>query len=129
MNPELTPRPSIPTDPATPSSETSRGTYQPPTSPPNLPYTITRTYPGQQLPVYNLSKGGGTKHLTRIRKLSGNLEALKADLTKALGLEGGMTNRRGENVEGMSVNLLTKQISVRGWRAPEIKAWAERQGF
>jgi hypothetical protein len=54
---------------------------------------------------------------------------LKADLTKALGLEEGMTNRRGEKVEGMSVNWLTRQISVRGWRAPEIKAWAKMKGF
>jgi len=61
--------------------------------------------------------------------LSGDLNALKVDLTKALGLEEGMTNRRGEKVEGMSVNWLTKQISVRGWRAPEIKAWAQMKGF
>jgi large subunit ribosomal protein L49 len=97
-------------------------------SPPTLPYAITRTRPGQ-LPIYNLTKGGGTKHITRIRKLSGDLNALKEDLTKALGLEGGMTNRRGERVEAMNVNWLNKQIFVRGWRGPEIKAWAESRGF
>jgi hypothetical protein len=54
---------------------------------------------------------------------------LKADLTKALGLEAGITNARGEKVEGASVNWQTNHIIVRGWRGPEIKAWAESRGF
>ncbi|KAF7506470.1 hypothetical protein GJ744_011720 [Endocarpon pusillum] len=128
-NPDFASKTSVPTGLASSSSEAPDGTMQPPASPPNLPYTITRTRPGRQLPVYSLSKGGGTKHITRLRKLSGNLSALKADLTKALGLEGGLTNQRGEHVEGVSVNWHTKHIIVRGWRAPEIKAWAESRGF
>ena len=50
-----------------------------------LSYHVHRT-PSQQLPVYQLAKAGGNKHLTRLRKISGSVEDLKDDLRIALGL-------------------------------------------
>lgn len=128
-NPNLTSPPPTTLGAANPSSGTSPSTSRPPATTTAFPYTISRTRPGHQLPIYSLSKGGGTKHLTKVRKISGDLNALKMDLTKALGLEGGITNRRGEKVEGASVNWQTNHIIVRGWRGPEIKKWAESRGF
>ncbi|KAM5436012.1 54S ribosomal protein img2, mitochondrial [Microsporum canis] len=64
----------------------------------NLPYFIRRT-PSNQLPIYLVTKAGGTKQETRVRKTEGDLNALRADLIKYLGLE----NRPSE-----------------GWRKPEV---------
>ena len=135
-NPNLSHRPS-PTAPE--ASESSAKRSQPsdisghalqsnqPVS--SLPFNMTRTTKGNQLPVYQLAKGGGTKHLTRLRRLSGDLTALKDDLTKALGVEGGYKNGKGDKVDVVSINWHTRQVLVRGWRAPEVVAWAESRGF
>jgi large subunit ribosomal protein L49 len=127
-NPNLTSAPAIAAATSLLQAPYSQA-IQPTPAPPALPYTISRTYPGHQLPVYTLTKAGGSKHLTKVRKITGDLNALKADLTKALGVEGGMTNRRGEKVEAVSVNWQNNQVIVRGWRGPEIKTWAENRGF
>lgn len=118
-------------DPSSPPSSSTLPSTSTPTSPstPALPYTIFRAGPGKQLPVYHLSKGGGTKRLTRLRKLSGDLNALREDLTRALGVEGGYRNGKGEKVDVVSVNWQSRQVMVRGWRGPEVKAWAEGRGF
>ena len=126
------PSQSVSSSSSTPTSTSTTSPTHPSASTPqalNRPYTITRTRIGQQIPVYNLAKGGGTKRLTRLRKVSGDLHALKKDLTTALGLEGGMTNRRGEKVDGVSINWHTRHVVVRGWRGPEVKAWATSMGF
>lgn len=50
-----------------------------------LPYHIHRT-PSQQLPVYKLAKRGGSLKQTRVRKVEGDVQALRGDLMAALGL-------------------------------------------
>lgn len=52
----------------------------------NLPYFIRRT-PSNQLPVYLVTKAGGTKRLTKLQKTEGDLDALRSDLALFLGLE------------------------------------------
>ncbi|KAK2754014.1 hypothetical protein FQN54_007183 [Arachnomyces sp. PD_36] len=52
----------------------------------NLPYFIRRT-PSNQLPVYIVTKSGGTRQQTKIQKTEGDLDALRSDLARALGLE------------------------------------------
>lgn len=71
----------------TPSS-TQTSTPQSPKGLPltNLPYFIRRT-PSNQLPVYIVTKSGGTRQQTKIQKTEGDLEALRSDLARALGLE------------------------------------------
>lgn len=68
-----------------------------------LPYHVHRT-PSQQLPVYHLAKGGGGNlHLTKIRKIDGDIKALRNDLQQALGLKD----------EHIAVNQLTRHIMIK----------------
>ncbi|ETN42773.1 uncharacterized protein HMPREF1541_01931 [Cyphellophora europaea CBS 101466] len=99
------------------------------TSPNQLPYLITRTSPGAQLPVYEHAKGGGTKHITVLRKLSGDLEALQQHLRDALGLADGFVDAKGRRKEYISINWTTRQLVVRGWRGAEVRRWCELTGF
>ncbi|KAJ9621089.1 54S ribosomal protein img2, mitochondrial [Knufia peltigerae] len=94
----------------------------------NLPFKISRT-PSSNLPVYESTKSGGSKHITTIRKITGDLEQLAGQVRKALGMDQYITDIRGRRKETVTINRTTKQIVVRGWRAPEIKKWAELNGF
>ena len=75
----------------------------------NLPYHIHRT-PSQQLPVYKLAKRGGSLKQTRLRKVEGDVKALRGDLMTALGLE------EGE----VKINQLTGHILIKVWRLPSF---------
>ncbi|KAL6246110.1 54S ribosomal protein img2, mitochondrial [Rhinocladiella similis] len=94
----------------------------------NLPFKISRT-PSSNLPVYESTKSGGSKHITTIRKITGDLEQLAGQVRKALGMNQYITDVRGRRKETVTINRTTKQVVVRGWRAPEIKKWAELNGF
>jgi large subunit ribosomal protein L49 len=96
--------------------------------PSRTPYTITRTA-SQQLPIYQLSKAGGNKHLTKLRKVDGDLNQLKSDIRAALGVEDFVIDRMGRKKENVAINWTTRQIVVRGWRRPELVKWAEGMGF
>lgn len=52
----------------------------------NLPYFVRRTG-SNQLPVYLVTKAGGTKQLTKIQKTEGDLDALRDDLAYTLGVD------------------------------------------
>jgi large subunit ribosomal protein L49 len=52
----------------------------------SLPYRVNRT-PSQKLPIYLLAKRGGNLKQTRLRKIEGNVAALRQELQMALGLE------------------------------------------
>lgn len=93
-----------------------------------LPYTINRTR-SSNIPVYHIAKAGGNKHLTQVRKLTGDLQALQSDIRSALGLEQFAVDQQGRKKENVIINWTTKHIVVRGWRGPEIKKWAELRGF
>ncbi|KAL9624520.1 MAG: hypothetical protein Q9160_001184 [Pyrenula sp. 1 TL-2023] len=127
------------TSPSFASAKPSRSPQHTPAAPPTderplqnkIPYHIHRT-PSSRLPVYHDSKRGGNQHLTLIRKLSGDLELLKSDLSQALGLDGPdaqKIKKKGRKVDSIHINWTTKQIVVRGWRAPEVRIWAEGMGF
>lgn len=84
------PTSSSPSSPAAPPAHTSTPSRTiKPTSPRNpaeqgqqqhkLSYHVSRT-PSAQLPVYKLAKRGGNLHQTRIRKISGNIAALRDEL-------------------------------------------------
>lgn len=68
----------------------------------SLPYHIHRT-PSQQLPVYKLAKRGGSLKQTRLRKIEGDVKALRGDLMEALGL--------GEGE--VKVNQLTGHVLIK----------------
>ncbi|KIX00712.1 uncharacterized protein Z518_09777 [Rhinocladiella mackenziei CBS 650.93] len=92
------------------------------------PFMITRTRFGS-LPVYQSTKGGGTKHITTIRKISGDLTELATQVRTALGLEQSFVDFKGRRKENVAINWTTRQVVVRGWRGPEIMKWAELNGF
>ncbi|KAJ5760733.1 Phosphopantothenoylcysteine decarboxylase [Penicillium odoratum] len=86
----------------------------------NLPYFIRRTG-SNQLPVYLVTKAGGTKQLTKIQKTEGDLDALREDLAQALGVD-----LRSSDV---SINRLTGHIIVKGWRKTEILKFLQERNF
>ena len=120
------------TNPLDPQSPPPSLAEQTPTAsdavPYKLPYLITRT-PSSQIPVYEHTKGGGTKHITVLRKLSGDLEALQHHLQDALGLSKGFIDAKGRKKQYVVVNQTTKQVVIRGWRGAEVKRWCELAGF
>lgn len=70
----------------------------------NLPYFVRRTG-SNQLPVYLVTKAGGTKQLTKIQKTEGDLDAFRNDLAISLGID-----TRSPDV---SINRLTGHIIVK----------------
>ncbi|OAP65504.1 hypothetical protein AYL99_01476 [Fonsecaea erecta] len=93
-----------------------------------LPYLITRT-PSKNLPIYQTAKAGGSKHITTIRKIKGDLQELANAVRTALKLEEYITDVRGRKKANVVINWTTRHVVVRGWRGPEIKRWAEVSGF
>ncbi|KAJ5188578.1 Ribosomal protein L49/IMG2 [Penicillium cf. griseofulvum] len=89
----------------------------------NLPYFVRRTA-SNQLPVYVVTKAGGTKQLTKLQKTEGDLEALRNDLAAALGVVDG--NKPNPDV---TLNRLTGHIIVKGWRKPEIVNFLQERKF
>ncbi|EGC40863.1 mitochondrial large ribosomal subunit [Histoplasma capsulatum var. duboisii H88] len=102
---------------STKANKSTPTTTQPaPVHPPlpltNLPYFIRRT-PSNQLPVYLVTKAGGTKQETKIQKTEGDVDALCSDLAKTLGIE--------PNSKDIYINRLNGHVVVKGWRKPEIQ--------
>ncbi|KAK5446363.1 54S ribosomal protein img2, mitochondrial [Exophiala xenobiotica] len=94
----------------------------------HLPFQISRTK-SANLPVYESTKAGGSKHITTIQKITGDLNELADRVRKALGMEQQITDVRGRRKETIAINWTTRHVVVRGWRGPEIKKWAELNGF
>ncbi|OJJ00194.1 hypothetical protein ASPVEDRAFT_129085 [Aspergillus versicolor CBS 583.65] len=92
----------------------------------NLPYFIRRT-PSNQLPVYLITKAGGTKQQTKIQKTEGDLDALRNDLARYLGLESG--ERNAPKSSEITINRLNGHIVVKGWRKPEIQKFLLERNF
>jgi large subunit ribosomal protein L49 len=76
----------------------------------NLPYFVRRT-PSNQLPVYLVTKAGGTKQQTKIQKTEGDLDSLRNDLARYLGLESG--DPKGVKSSDITVNRLNGHIVVK----------------
>ena len=65
-------------------------------------YHVDRT-PSKQLPIYHLIKAGGNLKQTRIRKISGDITALRTDLQRELGLR----------EDQIRINQLTRHIIIK----------------
>ncbi|PWY92413.1 hypothetical protein BO70DRAFT_9425 [Aspergillus heteromorphus CBS 117.55] len=92
----------------------------------NLPYFIRRTA-SNQLPVYLVTKAGGTKQQTKLQKTEGDLDALRNDLAQYLGVESG--DARAPKSSDVTINRLNGHIVVKGWRKPEILKFLEERNF
>ena len=71
--------------PSAPTNIQNSAQARDPPSP--LPYHVHRTA-SQELPIYHLAKRGGNLHQTRIRKIEGNVERLREEIVKSLGIRG-----------------------------------------
>ncbi|KAF4556353.1 putative mitochondrial large subunit ribosomal protein (Img2) [Elsinoe fawcettii] len=85
---------------------------------PNLPYFVTRT-PSNELPIYQFHMAGGNKKLTRIRKIDGNLDALREEVQNTFQLKR----------EECTINQLTRQVIVKGHVKEEIEAFLKARRF
>ncbi|GLA22514.1 hypothetical protein AnigIFM63326_003428 [Aspergillus niger] len=92
----------------------------------NLPYFIRRTA-SNQLPVYLVTKAGGTKQQTKLQKTEGDLDALRNDLAQYLGLESG--DPRAPKSPDVTINRLNGHIIVKGWRKSEILKFLQERNF
>jgi len=91
-----------------------------PSSPPSdeKTYYVYRT-PSQQLPVYQKKKKNGLFPLTEIKKVSGNVEDLKAELQQALMLPDGK----------IRINPVNKHIIIKALVKNKVAAYLEQQRF
>ncbi|KAF2717883.1 hypothetical protein K431DRAFT_254447, partial [Polychaeton citri CBS 116435] len=85
---------------------------------PNLSYFVTRT-PSRELPIYNLRKRGGNMLLTRVKKIDGDVEALKDELRSVLSL--------GE--KEAVVNKLTRHVVLRGHHKVAVEKFLRERKF
>ncbi|KAJ1887051.1 mitochondrial 54S ribosomal protein img2 [Coemansia sp. RSA 2337] len=80
------------------------------------PYFVHRTR-FQSLPVYTDVKNGKTRKLTIVRRIEGDLEALRSDMSKAL------------SDSTIQIKKASQQLVIKGERSDEVRAWLTRSGF
>ncbi|KAE8152666.1 mitochondrial large subunit ribosomal protein-domain-containing protein [Aspergillus avenaceus] len=90
----------------------------------NLPYFVRRTA-SNQLPVYLVTKAGGTKQQTKIQKTEGDVDTLRNDLAQYLGLESSGSSKSSD----ITINRLNGHIIIKGWRKPEILKFLQERNF
>ncbi|KAF1928925.1 Img2-domain-containing protein [Didymella exigua CBS 183.55] len=99
------------TVPFTPATEP-----QMPLSPPR--YHIARSA-NRNLPVYTDYKRGGNLHLTTVRKVTGDLQALRDELRSWL----------AKKDEDVKINTLTQQVIVKGHHKETVADFLSARGF
>jgi large subunit ribosomal protein L49 len=112
LRPMALPRPStihhflgiarVSTTTANAASPINEGVTPPSGSAQPKPYRISLT-PSKQYPVYTLKKRGGNMKLTKLRRIEGDVNALRTELQEALGLE----------QKEVVINQLTRHIIVK----------------
>lgn len=83
-----------------------------------LPYYVGRT-PSEQLPVYHLAKRGGNLHQTLVKKIQGDVHALKKELKEVLQLD----------KEHITVNPINNSIIMKGWLRSEVADFLRKRHF
>ncbi|TVY92991.1 54S ribosomal protein IMG2, mitochondrial [Lachnellula willkommii] len=107
----LRPRASLDPPQSITSSEQPELQQQPPPISPSKPYRIALTK-SKEYPVYHLNKRGGNMHITKIKHIEGDIDALKADLQRTLKLQ---------DAKDVVINQLTRHIIVKGHYRDDIK--------
>lgn len=85
---------------------------------PNLPYYVTRT-PSNELPIYHLRKRGGNLRQTRVKKISGSIDALRDALQTELAVP----------EKECVINRTTNHVVVKGWHKPKIESFLTARKF
>jgi hypothetical protein len=86
----------------------------PPEKLPDLPFIVDRTHPGQNLPVYANTIASGTKVVTELRKIKGDITELQNEV---------------EKVVGKSVVLRAGKIIIDGNYKRRLQKWLVGLGF
>ncbi|KAE8445621.1 hypothetical protein EG329_013255 [Mollisiaceae sp. DMI_Dod_QoI] len=81
-------------------------------------YRITQTA-SKNYPIYTMAKRGGNMKLTKLRKIEGDVNALRKDLQVALGMD----------ERDVVINQLTRHIIVKGHKTKEIEAFLTERGL
>ncbi|KAF2242003.1 Img2-domain-containing protein [Trematosphaeria pertusa] len=81
-------------------------------------YHIARSA-SKNLPIYTDYKRGGNLHLTTIRKVTGDISALRDELRVFL-------NKKNEEVK---INSLTQHVIVKGHHVPEVTEFLKARGM
>jgi large subunit ribosomal protein L49 len=81
---------------------------------------VSRT-PTNNLPIYSDIKAGKTLKQTRIRKITGDVQALKNEIIKVLELD--------PEREKAEVNTLTGHILIKGWHTRRLQKFLTEKGF
>lgn len=91
--------------------------WAPPTgrTPADLPFRVTRTEVGKQLPVYTDYRNGRTRVLTLVRRVEGDQDALAGELHKVC--------------EGAPVETRLGRIEVKGYHRQRVKEYLAGLGF
>jgi large subunit ribosomal protein L49 len=79
-----------------------------------LPFTIERTH-SNNLPVYTDLRNGGMRKLTVVRKISGDINEFKAELSKI--------------VSNSPIEEKMGRIEISGQHSEKVKLWLRRLGF
>ena len=80
----------------------------------DLPFEVQRTHKGN-LPVYTDRRAGGQRRVTVVRKIYGDLQAFKEELSKIV------SNSPIEEKQG--------RIEISGFHTQKVKLWMTRLGF
>ncbi|XP_031557822.1 39S ribosomal protein L49, mitochondrial-like [Actinia tenebrosa] len=98
--------------------EESPSGWVPPTeTPPDLPFFLKRSKMNN-LPVYTDYKAGGTRHITVIRKIKGDLKALECLLHDKL-----------DKDLVIQINELTGQVKIKGNHKDKVVSILKELGF
>jgi len=81
-------------------------------------YHVTRSG-NNFLPVYTDFKRGGNLHLTAVRKITGDLAALRDELRDLL----------GKKDEDVTINPLTRQVLIKGHHKKQVQEFLIARGF
>jgi large subunit ribosomal protein L49 len=81
-------------------------------------YHVARSS-SNNLPIYSDFKRGGNLHLTTVRKITGDLSALRDELRVFL-------NKKNEDVK---INSLTQHVIVKGHHVPQVTEFLRARGM
>ncbi|ROW08749.1 hypothetical protein VPNG_06381 [Cytospora leucostoma] len=100
--------------PPTPASSTPAA----PAQPRQLSYLVERTA-SRNLSVYNDTRSGGSKKETVIKKVVGDVHALRSEITNELGFP----------KDTVKINPVTGHIKIKGFHADKVSKWLLARGF
>ncbi|KUI66036.1 54S ribosomal protein img2, mitochondrial [Cytospora mali] len=104
--------------PSPPATLQASATAAPITPPRQLSYLVERTA-SRNFSVYNDTRSGGSKKQTVVKKIVGDAQALRNDITSELGF----------TKDCVKINPVTGHIKIKGFHADKVQKWLVARGF